>query len=233
MDRVSRLRQFPEPALAGDRVFVRLARPGDAADLLDFHTRNADYLKPWSPPAPSDFLTLGYWQRWTSQALPLFDQDRSVRMVILPRQDSPIGVGGQINFSNIVRGAFQAATVGYHIDRQLQGQGLMTEALRLAVRYGLSDLGLHRLMASHLPENHRSAKLLARLGFDEEGYARDYLFIDGAWRDHVLTAIVNRDAPPPLTPGRQPSGTPPRRRDTPGPQRARREGASASSFRRL
>ena len=59
-------------------------------------------------------------------------------------------------------------------------------------------VGLHRIQANHLPENVRSARLLRRVGFVPEGYARDYLFIDGAWRDHVLTACTNpRPVPPP------------------------------------
>lgn len=53
------------------------------------------------------------------------------------------------------------------------------------------DQPLHRLMAAHMPANTRSATLLSRLGFEREGYARDYLQIAGRWEDHVLTALLN------------------------------------------
>jgi len=52
------------------------------------------------------------------------------------------------------------------------------------------SLRLHRVQANHLPENLRSARLLQRLGFRVEGSAHAYLFINGAWRDHVLTALT-------------------------------------------
>jgi ribosomal-protein-alanine N-acetyltransferase len=67
----------------------------------------------------------------------------------------------------------------------------MAEALRAANAFVFGSMRLHRIMANYRPENERSARLLERLGFEREGLARDYLFIDGAWRDHVLTALVN------------------------------------------
>jgi ribosomal-protein-alanine N-acetyltransferase len=84
----------------------------------------------------------------------------------------------------------QAADLGYGLDARHQGQGLMTEALRTACDYAFSAMGLHRIQANHLPENLKSAAVLRRLGFVVEGYARDYLLINGRWRDHVLTALV-------------------------------------------
>jgi ribosomal-protein-alanine N-acetyltransferase len=69
----------------------------------------------------------------------------------------------------------------------------MTEGLRALCGYAFGTMGLHRLQANHLPENLKSAAVLRRLGFVVEGYARDFLLIDGRWRDHVLTSLV---APP-------------------------------------
>ena len=71
----------------------------------------------------------------------------------------------------------------------------MGEALGALIEYAFTELELHRLMANYRPENERSAAVLARLGFEREGFARDYLYIDGAWRDHVLTALVRRPRP--------------------------------------
>ena len=179
----------PMPDLVGRRVRARLARLSDAGPLLTFHIRNRKHLDPWAPPIPEDFLTIGYWQRWTSAAKPLFDQDRSVRLVVYLRQDDATLIG-QINFSQIHRGAMGACTVGYQIDQAMEGQGLMAEGLRLAVGYMFKAYGLHRVVATYMPENRRSAVLLRRRGFEVEGYAREFLFINGAWRDHVLTALI-------------------------------------------
>jgi len=105
---------------------------------------------------------------------------------------------GYVNLSNIVRGAFQACYVGYGLAEESVGRGLMTEALRAVIDFAWGTLKLHRVMANYLPENERSAKVLAGLGFEVEGYAKKYLYIDGRWQDHVLTALTNEkwSAPP-------------------------------------
>ncbi|MGZ5073057.1 MAG: GNAT family N-acetyltransferase, partial [Usitatibacter sp.] len=77
------------------------------------------------------------------------------------------------------------------IARSHEGMGLMAEALRATNAFMFRTLRLHRIMASYRPENSRSGRLLERLGFAREGLAKDYLFIDGAWRDHVLTSLLN------------------------------------------
>ena len=190
--------QHTPPRLLGPRVFLTLAGPADAADLAAFHDREWDHLGPWLPPRSAAWRTEAHWRRWGAEAVELFLDDRAVRLV-LRRVDRPgDGIVGQLNLNMLARGAFQAATLGYHMAAAQQGQGLMREALEMTIPYAFGPLGLHRLMANHLPENARSAALLQRLGFTREGYAKDYLFIGGAWRDHVLTALTNPDpvAPP-------------------------------------
>ncbi len=89
------------------------------------------------------------------------------------------------NFSNVVRGSFHACYLGYSIGEKWQGQGLMFEALTSAIRYMQRTQHIHRIMANYMPHNQRSGALLARLGFEKEGYAKDYLLIDGQWRDRT------------------------------------------------
>jgi ribosomal-protein-alanine N-acetyltransferase len=109
--------------------------------------------------------------------------------VLVPRSDMS-RIVGRVNFTQIVRGPFQSCMLGYAIDAECQGQGLMYEALQAALEHAFVVLRLHRVQANHLPENQRSARLLQRLGFRVEGLAREYLYINGAWRDHVLTALT-------------------------------------------
>ncbi len=104
---------------------------------------------------------------------------------------------GVVNFSNFVWGYFRACHLGFALDERWQGRGVMREALEASIAYVFDELGLHRVMANHLPTNERSARVLRAMGFVPEGYARDYLFIRGAWRDHVLTALTN---PRPVAP---------------------------------
>jgi ribosomal-protein-alanine N-acetyltransferase len=118
---------------------------------------------------------------------------RSARFFL--ETESSGGILGICNLTNIVRGAFQACHLGYSLDKDQQGKGLMSEALTLAIQYAFSELRLHRIEANYLPTNVRSANLLRRHGFDVNGYARDYLYIDGGWKDHVLTSLSNPDMP--------------------------------------
>jgi ribosomal-protein-alanine N-acetyltransferase len=209
------------PCLTGPRVVVSLADLPDAAALRDFHERNFDRLKPWLPPPPDGFLTLAYWSAWTQAARSLHARDQSVRLAVRLRPAAATAIGAedpagadwthriiaQANLSNIQRGPFQAATLGYHIDGALEGRGLMHEALALTLDFAFGPLRLNRVMANYIPGNERSARLLARLGFTEEGYARNYLFIDGAWRDHVLTARLTPTPGDPTPPGAASGGT--------------------------
>ena len=150
------------------------------------------HLDRWSPPPASGFFTPQFWAERLSASVDEFLGDRAVRFVLQPRGAPVEGpVLGTCNYTNIVRGAFHACHLGYQVARDQQGQGLMAEALRAGNAYMFDAMRLHRIMANFRPENTRSRRLLERLGFVEEGLAKDYLFIDGAWRDHVLTSLVH------------------------------------------
>ncbi|WP_437756622.1 GNAT family N-acetyltransferase [Sorangium sp. So ce1389] len=162
-----------------------------AGRYLDYFERNREHLARWDPPRPEGFYTEAFWRERLQRDRDDLDGDRALRLAIQWR-DAPGGeVIGVCNFNQFVRGAFQAATLGYSLDQRAVGSGVMSEALEAAIAHMFDTLGFHRVMANYLPYNERSGRLLRRLGFVVEGYARDYLFIDGAWRDHVLTALTN------------------------------------------
>ncbi len=183
------------PELCTDRLVVRLARPGMQAAMASFLEENfAGHLDRWSPPASPSFFTEGFWRERLELAVEEFQAGRSARFVVQESAGfAPLGapIIGTCNYTNVVRGPFLACSLGYQVARSHQGHGFMSEALRATNAFVFDKLRLHRIMASYRPENERSARLLERLGFAREGLARDFLFIDGAWRDHVLTALVN------------------------------------------
>ena len=183
------------PALETARLVVRLAQPGMQAALARFLSANyVGHLDRWSPPVIPDYFTEAFWAERLPVARDDYFADRAVRFVIQARGaplDGP--VIGTCNYTNIVRGAFHACHLGYQVGRDHEGQGFMAEALRATNTFAFETVRLHRIMANFRPENQRSRRLLERLGFVEEGFARDYLFIDGAWRDHVLTSLVSPD----------------------------------------
>lgn len=181
------------PELDTARLKVRLARPGMEAEIARFLVQNyTGHLDRWSPPPAQGYFSAGFWRERLALAVQEFQTDRAVRFVLQSADAALDGpVLGTCNYTNIVRGAFHACHLGYQIGREHEGQGLMAEALRATNEYMFRSMRMHRVMANFRPENARSGALLKRLGFIEEGLARDYLFIDGAWRDHVLTALVH------------------------------------------
>lgn len=185
------------PEIETERLALRLARPGMETAMARFLEENfAGHLDRWSPPAAPAFFTAGFWRERLVLAVDEFHSGRGLRFVLQPRSEPGAPIIGTVNYTNIIRGPFQACHLGYQIARTHEGRGLMREALAATNAYVFETLRLHRIMANHRPENHRSARLLEQLGFVHEGLARDYLFIDGAWRDHVLTALTHPNYDP-------------------------------------
>lgn len=179
------------PRLETQRLVLRVPAPADAAAMAAFATANRDHLAPWDPQRDPSYFTLEHWRAELERVVAQAREGSAFRFVLTAREEPVQPVLGTSSVTNIVRGPFQAAYLGYALDHRAVGRGLMTEALRAVVGFCFEDLNLHRLMANYMPTNARSAAVLRRLGFVPEGYARDYLRLAGAWQDHVLTALVN------------------------------------------
>ena len=175
-----------------ERLRLEIARPGHEKALARFFAENFEaHLARWSPPPPPGGHTEGWWIERLAVFSREFESGQSARWVIFPKEGDGSEVVGTANVSQVVRGPFQAAYLGYQLASRHEGRGLMTEALRAVVAHAFGPMRLHRLMANHVPENERSRRVLERLGFVREGLARDYLHIGGAWRDHVLNSLTN------------------------------------------
>lgn len=179
------------------RLTLSAAEVGDARALAAYHASNRAHLEPWEPPRSTEANTVAGWL----QRLAAYHEEHrrgSALHLLLRRNAAPTDdVCGTVSLTQISRGAFQACYLGFGLATSMVGQGLMYEALVPVIALAFDQLALHRIMANHLPENLRSARLLRRLGFVVDGYARDYLFIAGSWRDHVLTSLTNGNPVPP------------------------------------
>jgi [ribosomal protein S5]-alanine N-acetyltransferase len=176
--------------LISDRVVLRMAERADIPAIIRYFSVNQQHLAPFSPIRPPDFLTEPYWQQQLVRTLDDFANDRSLRLFIFDRTQPDLLIG-EANFNNFVRGVAQFCHLGYSIAASHQGGGYMTEALQTAIDHVFAELHMHRIMANYLPHNQRSGRLLRKLGFVVEGYARDYLQINGEWQDHILTSLIN------------------------------------------
>lgn len=171
---------------------MRLGELSDIGALLAFYCANKDFLEPWEPLKPEDFYGEEFWRQRILKDHEEFRNGQSLRLVLFDRRDTGLVVGS-LNFSNFVRGAFHACYLGISLAEGAQGRGLMAEALPPAIEYVFGTLNIHRIMANYMPRNHRSGKLLKRLGFVEEGLANHYLRIAGRWEDHTLTSLTNEN----------------------------------------
>lgn len=174
-----------------ERLILHIPGAEAAARMVSYFETNRGHLKPWEPPFPPGLFTNPFWQRRLSLNQEEYRDGLSMRLVLTGRNDPDGPVLGMANFTQFVRGAFMCCTLGYSLDMDAQGEGLMSEALRAAIHHIFDTLSMHRIQANYLPSNERSGRLLRGLGFNVEGYARDYLFIDGEWRDHILTSLSN------------------------------------------
>jgi len=177
--------------LTTDRLQLLAPTPALADAVSDYLRRNQAHLAPWEPPLPADHAEPAVLRRSLADAALAFDGVLALRWWLSPR-DAPGRVVGSVHLSAIARGPFQSCHLGYALDAGCEGRGLMHEALAAVVAEAFSPaVNLHRIQAAVRPENARSIALLQRTGFRDEGLARDYLFIAGAWRDHRLFARTN------------------------------------------
>jgi ribosomal-protein-alanine N-acetyltransferase len=186
----------PLPLLSSERVLLRLATEKDVPQIIFFYRDNAAHCETVASPKSAEFYTTEFWTQKVKSSQESFQADRSCNFFIFDIVDDAT-VLGSVNLFSFIRGAFHACILGYALAESAQGNGLMTEALQLAIAFAFNELNLHRIMANHSPKNLRSARLLRRLNFVVEGYARDYLLVHGEWQDHVLTALTNHNWKPP------------------------------------
>jgi [ribosomal protein S5]-alanine N-acetyltransferase len=176
--------------LSTDRLFLRLPDVELAPSIAGYFERNRGHFSAYCPRRPPEHHGEKAWQERAPRLASLSLSGEALHLLLVERSD-PTRVIGDINFTAVARGAFQACFLGYQLDEPKVGHGFMSEALGRALEFVLGDFGLHRVMANYVPTNERSERLLKRLGFTIEGYARDYLFLDGQWKDHILTSKTN------------------------------------------
>lgn len=179
------------PVLRTSRLVLRVPVADDADAVAAFVSRNRDHLRASEPERPDSYFMPSFWVAELSTLPARVLREELVSFILLPRSGDSRDVIGHCTLSGIVRGPFQAAYLGYGLAQVHVGQGLMLEALESVLHFAFESLNLHRVMANYVPTNERSARLLARLGFQREGHARDYLRLAGHWQDHVLTALTN------------------------------------------
>ncbi|MFI6033842.1 GNAT family N-acetyltransferase [Streptomyces sp. NPDC051315] len=163
-------------------VEMRAVGLDDARELAEALARNREYLLPWEPDRSEGFFTEAGQRSRLANLLALRDADRAMQW-LLTEHGQPIGA---ISLSRIILGPLCSASIGYWVDRERAGRGIATAAVEAVCQVAREEFSLHRIEAGTLPENGASQRVLEKCGFALYGRASKYLYVNGAWRDHIL-----------------------------------------------
>ena len=182
---------FSRKRLSGERIYLRPPKRRDALRWQKLRLYSKDFLVPWEPSWDSFSCSRRAYMRFLKNSNYLANMDRAYSFLIFNSTDKDL-LGG-VNVGNVRRGVAQSANIGYWIGKKYSRKGYMYEALRVLIPSLFVDLRLNRVEATILEENIASQKLLKKLGFKKEGKLRNYLKINGNWRDHVIYGLLQND----------------------------------------
>ena len=160
---------------------LRRVRPSDRRELLALTRASRELHHPWISPPLTAHMFKVYYRRTQRD-------DHEGFVICLNDTDEIVGV---INVNNVVKGAFRSASVGYYASQAHAGRGYMREGLMHVKRHAFRELGLHRIEANIQPDNTASIRLVRGCGFRREGLSPQFLYVNGAWRDHERWAAVD------------------------------------------
>jgi ribosomal-protein-alanine N-acetyltransferase len=175
---------------SGRRLRLRPLEQSDRHVWRQLRQRNARWLAPWdaTPPANSP----GQPRSFSAMVRAMRREGRAGRQLpfVLDLDGHFVG---QLSVNNVVRGSAQFASIGYWIDQQHAGQGIVPVAVAVVIDHCFGPVGLHRVEVAIRPENLSSLRVVEKLGLTEVGYAPGYLHIDGDWRDHRIFALTREE----------------------------------------
>ena len=179
----------PLPSIEGDGIILRTPQMDDFEEWAALRETSRDFLTPWEPTWPVDDLTRAAFRRRVKRYAEDLRTDQGYAFLIMRSSDGALC--GGLTLANIRRGVAQAGSLGYWTGLPFVRQGYMTAAVRAIIPFAFMSLRLHRLEAACIPTNTGSIRLLEKTGFEREGYAREYLCINGIWQDHLLYGRLN------------------------------------------
>lgn len=182
--------------LVTERLVLRPPKTTDVAELRRALRANHEHLKPWNPaPRAGEDPTsitavsgtiLRHRREWKAGSAFVF---------FAALRESPETIIAKIALSGVMRGAMHGAYLGYWMDAEHQGRGLVTEGIRAVLDFAFGPAALHRIQAAIMPRNERSLRVVEKLGLRQEGFALRYLQIAGNWEDHLLFAVTREEWP--------------------------------------
>ncbi len=174
-----------------ERLVLKTLDESHAQAVVDYLSRNREFLKEWEPVRKDDFYTAQGQHDELLREQAEMDEGCMLKLWISKKGEEKLI--GSLTFGSIVRGAFLSCFLGYRLCRDEINKGYMTEAISAGIGVMFGEYGLHRIEANIMPRNARSMRVAQKLGFCSEGYAKKYLKINGVWEDHIHMVLINED----------------------------------------
>ncbi len=177
--------------LTAEHLYIRGYKSEDAPALLQLRLCNREFFRPFEPIRASSHYTIEAQREFIDSAIRDFEAGTAYAFGVFLRETDELI--GRVALSNVVRGAWENATLGYYIDQRQNGKGYMTCAIHLVLDFAFFHAGLHRVQAAVMPRNLPSIRVLEKAGFRREGLSLRYLQINGAWEDHLIFAMTSEE----------------------------------------
>ena len=175
-----------------ERLELRIIDKTYAPVILDYYSRNIEFLEEWEAVKSEEFYTIEYQENQLERESKLMEEGNSLRLWLFKKGDTSRAIGC-VGFNNVVRGAFLSCHLGYKLDKDEINKGFITEGINRGIEIVFKEMGLHRIEANIMPKNKRSLRVVEKLGFYNEGLALKYLKINGKWEDHIHMVLLNED----------------------------------------
>ena len=183
------------PTVSDGGITLRLIRQRDAGEWREVRRRNRDWLQPWEASLPPEASLI------TEVPATFGEMVRRMRRDARAGRSLPWAIivdgrfAGQLTVGGITDGSLRSAYIGYWIDKELAGRGIMPAAVAMACDFCLDVMRLHRIEINIRPENTASLRVVEKIGLRKEGERPKFLHIDGEWRDHVTYVVVSGEFP--------------------------------------
>lgn len=176
-----------------ERLYLRVLTADYSKEVCRFLSKNHTQFEKYEPILPANYYTPEYQHTILNCELKLALQTKNIRYYVFLKEN-PTQIIGTVALHNISISTYSSCEIGYKFDFDHQHKGYAREAVAMAISIAFAALGLHRIYARVMPDNTASIKLLKDLLFEEEGFERECIKIQGKWQDHLRLSLINHSS---------------------------------------
>lgn len=176
--------RFEEIAFENDELRFAVLNSKATDFVTEYYKKNREFHAEFSQTHDENYFSYSVQKEYLVQETKDFKKGR-ILPIFITRIGEPKKIIGRISYFDIVYGGMRNAIIGYSLDEDETGKGIMTQSIKYTMRFLSEYYHLHRVEAYILPKNTPSINLIKRVGFGEEGIKHKYMHINGNWEDHL------------------------------------------------